>query len=549
MEKTKIATTSVEKCSLSKFFADKAQSLRLPTIQREFVWDAEDVKKLLDSIVQGYPIGSIIIWKPDIRFPSVPLIGQDNNDNEPIYILDGQQRLTSLLLIMNGWRLKRKDKEIKTPKICFIPESERFYIGEKKGIDVSLAVRAAMADPDALSALQRDYPRNFQMVIKLVGQKVAAYELPLYILESHVTEANKEEIYEGIAEIFTRVNSAGEPIGNLAMFLSFFAAAFPRKAKDKIIDLHEQFSESFGLDLEPVIRFVFSKMGLNQNQITKVKAFRPAIKELKEKYDKKQRQLLDIIERTRSSIDTILKLLAVEFGVSSSHLLPSQIALLPLFEYAYNREARNPDELSIYEKRRMLKWFLVTSFNGMYSSSANRKLQEDLGLIQSRNRFPLDPLLRMMRQRIRTDTIEREYVFAHSNVLRGRVGKEYLMLLDVLLYRKKATDWAGKLIKSEDTAIHHIFPREILKEEGIQDEKLINCLANLTLINSAINSEICDQFPAKYLPDYVKDESQLAEHFIPRNKKLWNTENYEQFLEARIALIWKATKELLEELS
>lgn len=61
MEKTKIATTTVEKCTLAKFFDDKAQSLRLPTIQREFVWDAEDVKKLLDSIVQGYPIGSIII--------------------------------------------------------------------------------------------------------------------------------------------------------------------------------------------------------------------------------------------------------------------------------------------------------------------------------------------------------------------------------------------------------------------------------------------------------------------------------------------------------
>lgn len=549
MGKTKIATTTVEKCSLAKFYTDKVQFLRLPTIQREFVWDAEDVKKLLDSIVQGYPIGSIILWKPDVEFPSVPLIGEDIGYSLPTYILDGQQRLTSLLLIMNGWKLKRKDKEIKTSKICFIPESERFYIGEKKGIDVSLAVRAAMADPEALTALQRDYPGNFQKVIKLVGQKVAAYELPLYILESHVTEANKEDVYEGIAEIFTRVNSAGEPIGNLAMFLSFFAAAFPREAKDEIIELHEHFSENFGLDLEPVIRFVFSKMGMKQNQITKVKAFKPAIKELKDKYDKKQRQVLDIIERSRNSIETILKLLEIEFGISSSHILPSQIALLPLFEYAYNREVKNINNFSIFERRRMLKWFLISSFNGMYSSSPNKKLEEDIGMIQSRNRFPLDPLLRMMRQRIRTDTIEREYVFAHSNVLRGRAGKEYLMLLDVLLHRKKATDWAGKKIKSEDTAIHHIFPREILKEDGIQDEKLINCLANLTLINPDINSEICDQLPAKYLPEYLKDECVLAEHFIPGNKKLWNTDNYEEFLDARLALIWKATKLLLEELS
>lgn len=479
----------------------------------------------------------------------MPLIGKDDKYAQPMYILDGQQRLTSLLLIMNGWKLTRKDKEIETSKICFIPESGRFYIGEKKGIDVSLAVKAAMADPEALQALQRDYPANFQKAIKLVGQKVAGYELPLYILESHVTEENKEQIYEGIAEIFTRVNSAGEPIGNLAMFLSFFAAAFPREAKEKIIYMHEQLSESFGLDLEPIIRFVFSKMGLNQNQITKVKAFKPAIKELKEKYDGRKKQVLAIIERTHNSVDTILKLLESEFGISSSHLLPSQIALIPLFEYAYNREAWNLNKFSIYEKKRMLRWLLITSFNGMYSSSPNRKLEEDLMTIQNHNRFHVNQLLKSMRQRLRTDKIEREDVFSYSNVLRGRTGKEYLMLLDVLLHRNKATDWAGKLIKSEETAIHHIFPRECLREEGIHDEKMVNCLANLTLINRDINSEIGDQYPEKYLKEYVKDDKVLAEHFIPRNRKFWIADYYEQFLEARLSLIWKATKDLIAELS
>jgi hypothetical protein len=549
MKQTKIATTTVEKCLLSKFFTDKAQFLRLPTIQREFVWDAEDVKKLLDSIVQGYPIGSIIIWKPDVEFPSVPLMGEDNDRGKSMYILDGQQRLTSLLLIMNGWKLRRKDKEIKTSRICFIPESGRFYIGEKKGIDVSVAVRAAMADSEALDALKSVYPGSFHQAIKLVGQKVAGYELPLYILESNVTESNKEDIYEGIAEIFTRVNSAGEPIGNLGMFLSFFAAAFPREAKDKIIDLHEHLSESFGLDLEPIIRFVFSKMGMNQNQITKVKAFKPAIRELKQKYDRKQKTVIRIIEKAGSSINVILKLLEIEFGICSSHLLPSQIALLPLFEYAFNREVRNIKEFSIHEKRRMLRWFLITSFNGMYSSSPNKKLEEDLEIIQNHRRFPIDQLMQSMKRRIRTDRIEKENIFANSNVLRGRTGKEYLMLLDVLLHRNRATDWAGKLVKSEETAIHHIFPREILKEEGIHDEKLINCLANLTLINPSINSEICDQLPSNYLPEFAKQETVLEQHFIPRNRKIWNPDKYDEFLDARLALIWKATKDLLVELS
>lgn len=351
MGNMKIATTTVEKISLSKFYCEKAKELRLPTIQREFVWDAEDVKKLLDSIVQGYPIGSIIIWKPDVEFPSVPLMGEDTRRKDYQYILDGQQRLTSLLLLMNNWSLKRNEKEITTSKISYIPESERFYIGEKKGIDVSLAVRAAMADPDALTKLRDDYPASFKKAIDQVGRKLINYELPLYILESRITDQNKEAIYEGIAEIFTRVNSAGQPIGNLAMFLSFFAAAFQREAKDRIIDVHKQLSDNFGLDLEPLIRFIFSKMGLTQNQITKVKTFKPAIRDLKERYHKNQIQLLDVITRAEKSINSVVQLLGKEFGVSSSHLLPSQIALIPLFEYAYHRIDKDNYEYTVYEKK------------------------------------------------------------------------------------------------------------------------------------------------------------------------------------------------------
>src|SRR2546425_9458349 len=113
----------------------------------------------------------------------------------------------------------------------------------------SLIVRAALADPDALTKLQKNYSAVFRRVIDEVGSKIVGYQLPMYVLKTD--SANDEAAYEKIAEIFTRVNSAGVKIGNLEMFLSFFAAAFPRKEKDRIIALHEQLSASVELDLEP----------------------------------------------------------------------------------------------------------------------------------------------------------------------------------------------------------------------------------------------------------------------------------------------------------
>ena len=95
---------SVDKKMLSEVMSDWSNALRIPVIQRDFVWNAEDIKELLDSIVRGYPIGSIILWETKGKFPSSPLIDSKKSLTMPVplYVLDGQQRLTSLLLAKEG---------------------------------------------------------------------------------------------------------------------------------------------------------------------------------------------------------------------------------------------------------------------------------------------------------------------------------------------------------------------------------------------------------------------------------------------------------------
>src|SRR3989338_5340022 len=156
--------------SLRKFFKEEAPHLRIPSIQRQWGWDAEDVKELIDSIISGYPIGAIIIWKPATKFPSAPLAGTDHTGKDSRYVLDGQQRLTALMLIKNGWQFKRGTKPILTTPISFVPENGKLYLSGKRGIDVSLIVNAALADTDALTKLQRDYPMLFRKAIEMVWE-------------------------------------------------------------------------------------------------------------------------------------------------------------------------------------------------------------------------------------------------------------------------------------------------------------------------------------------------------------------------------------------
>jgi uncharacterized protein YutE (UPF0331/DUF86 family) len=357
-------------------------------------------------------------------------------------------------------------------------------------------------------------------------------------------------VYEKIAEIFTRVNSAGVKIGNLEMFLSFFATAFPKEYKDSIIEMHDEFSETYQLDLEPLIRFIFSRMKLTQNQITKVASFKKSVQLLRDQFANQKREVGRILRQAHLAVQTVMTLLADDFGASTTQYIPSQSALLPLFDSAFQRGYERVSDIPAAERRKMLHWFVVASFNAIYSTSTNHKLETDLEIVRSSStKFPLDDLLSAMRGRSpHRNVLEKsDIVEAYTNVLRGRSGKEYLMLLDILLHRGGATDWAGSPVVSERAAVHHIFPREFLKDNGETRDEYINCLGNLTLIAPGINSEIGDTPPNEYLSKF--DEDVLRRHFVPPNRNLWKFERFEDFLEARLRLMWKESADLIEELS
>ena len=93
--------------------------IQIPPFQRDFVWDNKKKLQLLDSIKRGYPIGSILFWKPDKK------LAQEDTDLQTVgayylpkrqidffYILDGYQRLSTLfgcLVNPEQTNLKRDD--------------------------------------------------------------------------------------------------------------------------------------------------------------------------------------------------------------------------------------------------------------------------------------------------------------------------------------------------------------------------------------------------------------------------------------------------------
>src|SRR6266404_3418896 len=78
--------------------------LRLPEMQRRYVWKSTRVRDLLDSLYRGYPSGTTLLWESDEGVPlqAFSVAQNDNPFRTTRLLLDGQQRLTSLSAVIRG---------------------------------------------------------------------------------------------------------------------------------------------------------------------------------------------------------------------------------------------------------------------------------------------------------------------------------------------------------------------------------------------------------------------------------------------------------------
>ena len=201
--------------------------IRIPDFQRAFRWQWEDVKRLVDSIVRGYPIGSLLLWsrpaKAEILTIGALYIDAPSKE-EAQWVVDGQQRLTSLANALS-------EAGLKDPRfaIAYNLSSQELVKPKKQQLHViSLPV---IFDLQKLLKWFREHPESaeyFEEATK-IAKAIREYSIPAYIV--------KQEDEQVLRDIFDRMNNYGKRLTRAEVFSALHDGTSDRKKPYTLADI------------------------------------------------------------------------------------------------------------------------------------------------------------------------------------------------------------------------------------------------------------------------------------------------------------------------
>ena len=204
-------------------------SIGLPDLQRPFVWSDTKVKDLFDSMMKGFPIGYVMLWASPINYGNTKNIGSNEKQfkRPDDLVIDGQQRLTSLLAAMTGVTVKNKDFKDKRIRICFNPLTKDFqvwsqaYENDTRMIgDISLVYKADETHTlrkfrnAVIKRINEGRTKKGENILSETEEELiedninSLLDLKQYTIPTLRILATADE--EDVAEIFRRVNSGGQ---------------------------------------------------------------------------------------------------------------------------------------------------------------------------------------------------------------------------------------------------------------------------------------------------------------------------------------------------
>lgn len=564
-----------------------ARRYLLPAIQREVVWDVDQIARLFDSMMRDYPIGSFLFWhvekKNVARYqfyefvrdyhernmrhnPKADVSGEDDITG----ILDGQQRLTALYIGLKGsYAFKEPRKRWDNPQAF---PTRRLYLnllGPKKNVDETDMVYdfAFLTDEEANTGgddvfwfkvgdildLKEQYEVNNYLIghglMQRPPEQARFANKTLFKLWSVVHGARvinyfleKDESLDKVLNIFIRVNSGGTVLSYSDLLLSVATAQWKKRDARKEITSFVDELNSMG-----------EGFNFNKDLVLKSSLVLADIKDIAFKVDNFNKANMLKIEEQWDQIEDALRgavRLVAGFGYNRD-TLTANYAIIPIAYYL--KKLGLPKDFDISAKyandrKAIRRWLILALVKRVFGGSPDTVLRPIREILRAaQDGYPYEAVVEKFKGTPKSIVCTEDDV---ENLLRYEWGKRYTFSVLALLY--PTLDFRNRF------HIDHIHPRSKfkkpkLRQEGIRDEDIefylenMDLLPNLQLLEGIPNQEKSDMDFADWFAGTCKSDEDKAAyrklHLIPDVDLSFS--NFREFVEKRKALLRAELRQVL----
>ena len=478
-------------------------TVKVPQFQRDFVWSLAKSAKLIDSLLKGFPIGTFILWKTKEQLRTVRTIGDIDFPQTPPgdytqYVLDGQQRLTSIFATLHGKKLIRDGKAINFAELYIdldAADDRDLVITDVSELETHSYVPIHILLSEELLKSLTDYPVEYRDKMLRYRESIKSYSASVVVVQ--------EASIDIATEVFTRINVTGEP---LSVFEIMVAKTFDAKRgfdlSEKTDDLLVVLDDvGYGTLRETIVLQAISAIMVKQTRKGNILELDKA-------------QFIETWPRAESGIRQAIDYLRLTLGVPVSELLPYQAMLVPL-AYFFANYGRMPGG-DMHD--RLVDYFWRTSLAGHYSQSLDTRLAQDVQrideILQGRlpsYDYPVNP--------------DAELVYQNGEFKTGRAFVKAILCLFAGNEPRRfdnhesriniSNDW---LKRANSKNYHHFFPKKVLNDEGWEPFD-INHIVNITVVDEELNkAKIRAKKPSQYMTEFATDNKRIVEsmktHFI-----------------------------------
>ncbi len=505
--------------------------IKIPQFQRDFVWDKRQTARLLDSLIKGFPIGTFIFWKTKEKLREVRDIGNISLPDTPegefvYYVLDGQQRITSLYAVRKGIRITREGKTVDYHDIVIDldadPDSEEAVVHAAAPEGRTVISVYELLNGSLTSLLSR-YTAEHLAKIEIYQNRLRGYDFSVIEISQYPIDI--------ACEIFTRINTGGT---ELTLFEIMVAKTYDVKRGFDLAHEYEWLIDNNGApekDLEDagfetvpsstVLQAI--AMNVGEGRVRRRDILRISRDEFIDAWPVVKDGIFHAVDYIRSYQ-----------RIPVSRLLPYYALLVPLTYFFVQNDGQPPTPR---QHKLLTQYFWWAALSNRFSSAVESKLYRD--------RQRMDAILREEAPDYRGEELS-----LTLDDLRWRwfsTGDAFSMAI-ICLYawfqpRSFATDALVNLDNSwlkvaNSRNYHHFFPKAWLRRQGFEEWQA-NSVLNIALVDDYLNKrKIRARAPGDYMKEFAAQNPHLDDtmksHLIDdlEGFGVWDND-YERFIEMR----------------